>query len=320
MRLKMLVTLESLLMDSLGEVVIENENCEYDFDFVETNMECQDILNDINTLTCASTITIESEDNSKNNGILKKLVERIKEFFKAIGKFFKRIFDSIKRIFTSQKTRIYDELLKHIESLPDDFKGSININQLVSKMYEMSVTGKDVSEFANDTKNISDILEKQTNRVIDPDQIDHWDEIINEIKTGVENYKDVSRNNLVHKALDKLSDDKIYNDGSPVDVEYDKEHILKLATWSIDVCKSYAEVQKSIKQTIDNFEHTRDKLVKFVNEKYEHIQICHQLIGIISVLQKRTTNVMLVLMNTNNFTLKLLHATGYTGKYKFADE
>ena len=70
MRLKMLVTLESLLMDSLGEVVIENENCEYDFDFVETNMECQDILNDINTLTCASTITIESEDNSKNNGIV----------------------------------------------------------------------------------------------------------------------------------------------------------------------------------------------------------------------------------------------------------
>ena len=312
----MIVTLESLITDSLNDLVVINEDSNYDFELVELNMECNDIVGDINTLACAATVVTES--SGSNNGIFKKAMERIKDFFKAIGRFFHKIFERIRQIFTSQKIRVYDELIKHIQSLPDDFKAVVQENDFINKLQQWNVTGKDVKEFANDTNEIITIIASQSHRIMDPDQLDNWENIMNELNDSVEKYNESIKNNNVQKIIDIFSVNQYENDGNPTSSEHDKTWLLERSKWASDICKSYVDVEKSIKKTYDNFIVIEKELTNYRDTTHRHLVTCNKVIGWINFIQSRTSRAMLVLMSTNTYTLKLLNSTGYSGKYKFA--
>ncbi len=320
----MLVTLESLISDSVSNNdLITLENSEFNFDFIETIMECNEIVNDVNTLSCASTIV--NEDSSGNiinkKSLLKKAAEKIKEFFQAIGKFFKSIFDKIKSIFTSTKLKVYDEVLKHVNSLPDDFKANIQENDFMWLLNSYKVTGDDVKKFAEDTTKLGEIISSQSNKIMDPDQNDRT-VIADEIKLGVETYLESVKSNNLQRAVSVSNPDSFEKDGNPTMVEHDKAWLVEKVKWSTEIGKSYMTVEKSIKKTYDHINKINDDLTKFINENdsFDFVYMGNKVLKLIQQIQTRTSQVMLVLINVNNFTLKILFATGYDGKYKFAEK
>lgn len=319
----MLVTLESLISDSFKHNPVMLENSEFDFDFIETTMECNEILNDINTISCASTIV--NEDSSSNNtnkkSLLKKAAEKIKEFFKAIGRFFKMIFDKIKSIFTSTKLKVYDEVIKHVNSLSDDFKAKIQENDFMWLLNNYNVTGEDIKKFAEDTAKLGEIISSQSNKIMDPDQNDRTT-IADEIKLGVETYLESVKSNNLQRAISSSNPDSFINDGNPTTNERDKVWLVEKVKWAADISKTYVMVEKSIKKTYDHINKIENDLKKFIdeNDSFDFVYMSNKVLKLIGPIQTRTQKVMLALINVNNFTLKILFATGYDGKYKFAEK